>query len=250
MGIVLILGKDMLVLMERMSVMPNGLPCLNFFFDIPCPPEATADASCECMGGMSSLTLLYDPSNGLDADIIGYYNARKTTAVLCEFTAVSPGTEIECISDTYDKLSSSTYFVITYYDTRRRMGRNKGSISIDPGDCSGKFHTSCSEQIIGTTSTGCDDLTAVEFISSDGSLCNEEILDEETASANLISGVDNIFSSSPLKVLEEMDPYVRYSLIGIVVTFAVLTLVACYICIARDNGKEEEVKVVPLNVFD
>ena len=37
-----------------------------------------------------------------------------------------------------------------------------------------------------------------------------------------------------------LDPYVRYSLIGLLSTFGLLTLVACYLCVARRRAKAEE----------
>eukprot|EP01083_Nonionella_stella_P009888 28294_1 len=247
------LGDGLIGLNGAYECEADGLPCLNFFFDIPCPPETTEEVKCECIGGMTSLTLLYDPSNGLNATIIGYYNAKESAAVMCEFENVAPETEIECASDSYYKFSKSTYFVVHYIEdttTRRRMGgggrrgggRDSKDFEIDIGDCSGKFETSCREHIIGTTSNGCDDLEAIAFVALNGTTCDYLNADAITADNALISGFDDVLHASPLAVLEELDPYVRYSLIGLLFMFAVLTIIACCVCVTSKDRNEKSAK--------
>ena len=63
----------------------------DFFFDTPCPQVfTTADDGkiCDCMGGITEITVRYD-GECIASSIIVYLNNKLNTAV-CTFNNVSP----------------------------------------------------------------------------------------------------------------------------------------------------------------
>merc|ERR1712242_27674 len=64
----------------------DGLPCLDFFFDVPCPDEET----CQCTDGISELSMKYRgdcPASTID---VHYAGINEDYPVLCTFSDVSP----------------------------------------------------------------------------------------------------------------------------------------------------------------
>merc|ERR1712176_889242 len=44
----------------------------------------------------------------------------------------------------------------------------------------------------------------------------------------------------PFKAFSELDPYIKYSLIGIMIIFLGLMFISCYLCIARKAKRNKE----------
>ena len=191
--------------------------------------------------GISTLTVEYTGDDVVD---ISVYVDKRDDDPLCEFSDVAPGDTIECSAPS--QFDDKTYFVINNARRRRRrMGGYSKSKSYLSGDCVGKIKTNCESQIVGTTVYNCDDIIIRSTIDAAGQFCDATVLEEESTGADnaLING--ELRLETPLQVLEDMDPMIRWSLIGILVTFLVLLFVACYICIVRRNMNDEEEKKTP-----
>jgi len=106
-------------------------------------------------------------------------------------------------------------------------------------ECIGSVATSCSSQIIGDKLSGCNSLEVISYIDGNGGLCTSEILSIEAEHANnaLIKGGQTL--DNPLKVFDGLDPYIRWTLICILIAFVVLIFVSLYIC-GIYKGKQEE----------
>ena len=201
------------------------------------------------------MTIEYKPDNGLNADI-SVYRWRRASSPICEFTDVAPGDNIECSDPSGNKLSSDTYIAVNYNDMNRRRSTRRrrmksysyskdGKSSSINGDCIGRFVTDCGVQLIGLTAYDCDDLSVISYIDIEGQFCNAEILDNTNNGINdynhAFLNAENSFDN-PLKVLNNLDPYIKYSLLGIMITFILLSFIACYICVARKNRDTAEKK--------
>eukprot|EP00483_Globobulimina_turgida_P012148 UN12170 len=87
--------------------------------------------------------------------------------------------------------------------------------------------------MVGSTVNGCNDFMVVSWMNGAGATCDEVAVDEVTTSSNALMS-DKGLLNNPFKALEELDPFIRHSLIGIMVTFiACLLFMACYVCIGN-----------------
>ena len=110
-------------------------------------------------------------------------------------------------------------------------------------DCRAKIKTACQEEIVGTRSRQCGDFIVVEAEDTQGNVCSDDGdiedngADEEEYNA-LINGEQSIIGT--LQVFEELDPYVKWSLFAIMITFVGLMIIACYICVARKGDNTDD----------
>ena len=186
---------------------------------------------------MKTLEVQYSPSNSMNADIL-VYRSKWDSLPICIFDNISPGQTIECSPDYAYIFNSYTYIVVNYRRTNRRIRRRMGyNWEIRNGDCVGIFVTNCNSQIIGMRSYGCRDLSAVSWVDYEGLYCDASVLYEDNGNTDRNYAFINSESAfnDPLQIFENLDPYVRYSLIGIMVAFVILSFAACYICIAKKH---------------
>eukprot|EP01083_Nonionella_stella_P114401 338235_1 len=229
-----------------------GLPCLNFFFgceeDLIGPEkriiasqksiQLNANHNCDCDRGMTALTLRYVGDQTAASIVV--YNARWRL-ILCTFTNVKKGEKITCTADnTKDgTFTRQTRFSVSYENRRRSLVDLN---DIKNADCVGLMQTSCAVQIIGDKVIGCSDLVVVSHVDGDGALCNARILALETDNtANAYMKDYQMMYADPLKVLNELDPYIRWTLICIMITFVVLVFASIYICfVAKSRNLSED----------
>eukprot|EP01084_Bolivina_argentea_P197229 338032_1 len=106
---------------------------------------------------MVELTFVYE---GTDTGVsIAMYDKDDDQSI-CTFDGVNQDDEITCKAATsgLDKLPKSTTFVITQTD---------GTI------CSATYHTSCSVDVVGVVLEQCEDLVAIGYVDSEGTICTE-----------------------------------------------------------------------------
>ena len=109
--------------------------------------------------------------------------------------------------------------------------------SEDGGECVAKFRTDCNRNIIGSESEGCSDLTVVSYVDATGALCDELMIigdgsSEDAVEHNaLLNGEQSM--DSPLEWVQALDPFIKWVLLGIMVTFVALMGIACYFCVIR-----------------
>eukprot|EP01083_Nonionella_stella_P315942 1143002_1 len=229
-----------------------GLPCLNFFFgceeDLIGPEkriiasqksiQLNANHNCDCDRGMTALTLRYVGDQTAASIVV--YNARWRL-ILCTFTNVKKGEKITCTADnTKDgTFTRQTRFSVSYENRRRSLVDLN---DIKNADCVGLMQTSCAVQIIGDKVIGCSDLVVISHVDGDGALCNARILALETDNtANAYINDYQRMYADPLKVLDELDPYIRWTLICIMITFVVLVFASIYICfVAKSRNLSED----------
>eukprot|EP01084_Bolivina_argentea_P313880 543615_1 len=159
----------------------DGLPCLNFFFDEPCPNTTeTVFKNCDCDDGMTSITMEYTGVCS-NATITGYYSDKDDDDSLsCSPSMIGTGDVVTCsAAPNYDKFKSNTYFGIVCND------------DVD-GDCTAKFHTSCSQVILGEESEDCGDLTVVSYSSGDGAICDETVHDGTSNNCDCDGGMTSL----------------------------------------------------------
>eukprot|EP01084_Bolivina_argentea_P115914 206056_1 len=222
-------GKGLMKWNDKYKCNVDGLPCLNFFFDVPCPlPEYIIKKDCNCNKGIKSLSIVYNPNNGLNASISVYLNPRRTDTVLCVFENISPGQQIQCESKPYRKFHKKTYFVVSY------IGNSN--------NCVGKFDTTCNGIKIGDISNGCNDLHIVSYVDGYGSFCDKNVLNED----NTINGANALVNNKPnrqfsFNEFDETHAYILYSLIGVIIIFIVVMIIGFCVCMIKKdenvNGK-------------
>merc|ERR1719330_1604718 len=75
------------------------------------------------------------------------------------------------------------------------------------------------------------------WMDGDGALCDAYAingLDSDSADNALVSG-DKQLKVGVFQTLADLDPFVKYSLIGIAVVFFVMVIVAAYVCLIRKS---------------
>eukprot|EP01084_Bolivina_argentea_P080544 145889_1 len=211
----------------------NGLPCFNFFFDAECPDNVTEIyRSCECVDGMVSIDVLY----------------TGTDNVTVLFTRLTGQRGLHY--GEFDVVQGDIVTAAPTTTAKPTLGWKTGVALLDAsGDviCEGGIRK-CREDVIGEEVDGCEDLVVLSWTAADGALCDEIAItgsssgsssSDSTSSENLL-WLEREMLETPLKVLQQLDPYVRYSLIGVLVAFCGLMLAACYICLIRSKAVEDK----------
>ena len=180
--------------------------------------------NCDCENGMSQITLQY-VGEQTASKILGFYkvkksNSKETPLTDCEFLNVQNGDTITCSAGEYGVFKRRTRFEI-YYD-----GNDD-----DAADCIGDTKTKCSKPIIGDSVRKCDNLVVVAHVDGDGAFCDANVLSADPATQESNAVVDNERSTSdPLRVWKELDLWIRWMLICLLIAFISLIGISCLLC--------------------
>jgi len=220
----------------------DGLPCFDFFFDAPCPNDSalltttmdqglpaplSIERDCNCEEGTTSFSLTYTGDN--DATVV-LTRSRRDGAEYGSYS-VSNG-------DTFTVYSISAGFDTFAYITGVNVYDAGSGDVICIYD---RLYASRPYQV-GRIIGRCSVLTVNSFVCADGALCDDTAVADYYQAVSADDALVNAEQvlDDPLRVFSGLDPYVRYSLIGLLLTFAGLMLVACYICVARkDEGAKD-----------
>ena len=158
--------------------------------------------------------------------IIGYYN-KKATKIACQFENVSPGDIISCDINQvgYKSFKAKTTFAINYKS----------------GNCIGRIRTDCNRQIIGESISYCNNLVVNSYIDGKNAFCDQNVWEiQQSSQANNALLFGERILDDPLEVFEELDPYIQWTLIGIMITFVILVIISIYICGFKGKKYEQE----------
>eukprot|EP01083_Nonionella_stella_P112630 331564_1 len=144
--------------------------------------------NCDCSGGIYLLRFFYKGSDG--PVTIQLYNKEKTTLV-CEKTDINQGDESYCSlrefpldsnnDPTMEKFTTDTYFEVT--DANNNIICSKDTA---------KLHTSCSQDIIGWTPYGCDDIIVSGWNDNSGNDCDDGFYPCPCTDCSVYGGEGNI----------------------------------------------------------
>merc|ERR1712228_227427 len=201
----------------------NGLPCFDFFFEAECPKplfDPSVYRNCKCKNGMTELEFEYIGSENVS---VTFLRGRNTVYDSFE---VSQG---DIISLT--PLPAKTFKTWTYVAINDKSGQQI---------CGGRVKR-CRQDIIDSAVYGCADLIIRSWTAGDGALCDVYSVDlsDSSSADNAFVGSEEKEKVGTFAVFDNLDPFVKYSLIGVIVTFFILIIVAGYIFIAAQFGKNK-----------
>ena len=216
----------------------------DFFFgcdgDLIGPEDTFASAkmqsveNCDCENGMTQITLRY-VGEQTASKILGFYNVMNTAETPlkdCEFVNVQNGDTITCSAGAYGTFKRKTRFEI-YYD-----GDNE-----DEADCIGDARTKCRKMIVGRSLPNCDDLVVLSHLDGDGAFCDANILSADIAALESNAIVDNERSTSdPLRVWKELDLWIRWMLICLLIAFLALIGISYFLCCLRRRKESKQIE--------
>lgn len=219
----------------------DGLPCFNFFFDAECPVPEEDDGvlrGCDCEDDIAAYQLTYtDPGSQGDISVTFTRTRRGSGGNYAEDVTLSDGDTIMIEAESLNKDAFKKHTGVFIRD--------------EDGDllCQGRI-TKCNLDYINEPVRDCEDIGLnVDFsVDNGGFTCDEQAVEAALAANDASSAYDNalinneLASSNPFTVFNDLDPYVKWTLIAIMITFLALICVACYICVARGKSDEEGMK--------
>ena len=174
--------------------------------------------NCDCNGnGLMSLTLKY--VGIFQVNKIEILSRRQNGKLLCVFYNVSYGETIICDGESLEAFKRNTYIHVTYKDDDES----------DDDICEGTIRTDCSCNILGQLSYGCDDIMVIGWIDKLNVICDDTVTDYYSISENNALVNDELEMVRNLKVLNELDPYIKWSLIGMMFMFLILVFIGVVI---------------------
>lgn len=201
------------------------MPCFDFFFESECPKppfDPSVYRDCQCKNGMIELEFEYI---GFEDVSITFLRGRNQVYKTFE---VSQGDTISLTP-----FPSKTFKTWTYVAIDDKSGNQI---------CGGRVRK-CRQDVIDSAVYGCNDLIVRSWTAGDGALCDEFSVDLSDSSS---SSADNAFFGNEKKdkvgtfaVFNNLDPFIKYSLIGVIVTFFILIIVALYIFISAKFGQNK-----------
>merc|ERR1740123_400465 len=207
----------------------DGLPCFDFFFEAECPDGIDFDPSlyrsCECDDGMVAVEFEYVG----DAAAASITFIRDKYYEYATFAGVVNGDLMTVVSEPKDD-KFRKYFYVSVVD--EASGEQI---------CDGRIRK-CKAYIIDSAVDGCDALMVRSWTDGDGALCDAYAingLDSDSADNALVSG-DKQLKVGVFQTLADLDPFVKYSLIGIAVVFFVMIIVAAYVCLIRKSTEQRK----------
>ena len=153
---------------------------------------------------------------GSESVPITVYYDRRVSIVICEFESVSPGDILICNINNagYNSYKRRAFFIV--------------------GDCYGAIRTDCSTQLIGEIGA-CDEMVIRSYIDMDNAYCDADVLDAQFGSDNAFTNSKNTINGIRTLTFTELDPYIQWILICLLIAFIALVIVAIYICFVRNR---------------
>jgi len=188
--------------------------------------------NCDCDNGMTQITLQY-VGDWSASKILGFYsvmNTAETPLKDCEFLNVQKGDTITCSAGAYGTFKRKTRFEV-YYD-----GNDN-----DEADCIGDAKTKCDKMSVGKSLKNCADLVVVSHVDGDGAFCDADVLSFDVAirGSNAFVGNDRR-AMSPSALWEELDLWIRWMLICLLVAFTALITISCFLCALQRRARTEQ----------
>ena len=113
----------------------------------------------------------------------------------------------------------------------------------DEADCVGDAKTKCSKPIIGDALRKCDNLVVVAHVDGDGAFCDANVLSADPAIQESNAIVDNERSTSdPLRVWKELDLWIRWILICLLIAFFALIGISYFLCCLRRRKESKQIE--------
>ena len=211
----------------------------DFFFDAECPDEDTIAAAniardCGCHSEVAAYRLRYsDPGDQGDITV-RFTRKRRFEGGDYAIVTLSDGDEIEIFASALNKQSFNwnTFVFIVDEDGNSICGRGR--------------IRECSLNIINNEVERCEGsgLFVDAWIDNAGFTCDLIAVRQELNSASAegyYALINTEKFSSPFTVFDNLDPYIKWSLIAILITFIGLSLICC-ICIIRGSRNSDKEK--------
>ena len=204
--------------------------------------DASLERGCDCEGRVAEYILSYSGNRTITVEFTKQKNGDPDGGEYDVRTLTPTDTEPFSI---FAQALGRTYFK---KNTGVRITNETGDVLCTSDSGLGKIRE-CDTDIIGEEIKGCEGLglSVDAFVDNEGYTCDATAVsqaaqDDASDSGDgfnaLINGERAI--NSPFAAFNDLDPYIKWSLIGIMVTFLALIFVACYICVARKDENDKD----------